>query len=149
MKQIKYKLDKGSHSVYSLYYHLIIVIKYRRKALYDETIRERLKQIIWDMSPELGIEIVAQEPGEDHHHVLFKATPKVELSKVVNSIKGASSRRIRNEFPELKKMLWGDSFWSDSYFIATTGQVSLDVLKKYVEEQEVEPKQESASIPIL
>lgn len=135
MKQIKYKLDKGSHSVYSLYYHLIIVIKYRRKALYDETIRERLKQIIWDMSSKLDIEIVAQEPSDDHMHILFKATPKAELSKIVNSIKGASSRQIRSEFPETKKMLWGDSFWSDSYFIASTGQVSLDVIKRYVEEQ--------------
>lgn len=125
--------------MYSLYYHLIIVIKYRRKALYDETIRERLKQIIWDMSPDLEIDIVDQEPADDHMHILFKATPKAELSKIVNSIKGASSRRMRSEFPELKKLLWDDSFWSDSYFIASTGQVSLDVLKKYVEEQNEAP----------
>jgi len=78
-----YKLDKGKHSVYTLHYYLILVVKYRRKALYNEVIRERLKQIVYDLAimgkggddPEFKIEIVTQEPGNDHHHALFKATP--------------------------------------------------------------------------
>lgn len=130
-----YKLTKSAHSVYSLYYHFIIVTKYRRKALYDEIIRERLKQIIIELAPKLDIEIVAQEPGDDHHHILFTAKPTTNISNVVNSIKGVTSRYLRQEFPRTKDYLWGDSFWSDSYFIATTGQVSLDVLKQYVEGQ--------------
>jgi putative transposase len=69
-------------------------------------------------------------------HVLFKAKPSTDLVKVVNTLKGVTARLMRKEFPQLKNLLWGDSFWSDSYFIASTGQVSLDVLKKYVEEQE-------------
>jgi putative transposase len=73
---------------------------------------------------------------EDHHYILFKATPRTSLTKVINSIKGASARVLRNEFPETKKFLWGDAFWAPSYFLATTGQVSLDVLKAYVESQE-------------
>jgi putative transposase len=105
------------------------------KESYDEVIRERLKQIIWEMSDVLGIDILAQEPAEDHMHILFKCSPTTELTKVVNSIKGASARRIRQEFPKTKEYLWGDSFWSDSYFIASTGQVSLDVLMGYVESQ--------------
>ena len=132
---MKYKLDKSAHSVYSLYYHLVVVIKYRRKALYDETIRERLKQIIWGLTDELRIEILAQEPAEDHIHILFKATPTTNLSNVVNVIKGVTARRLRQEFPHTKEFLWGDSFWSNSYFIASTGQVSLDVLMQYVESQ--------------
>lgn len=139
-----YKLDKGAHSVYTLHYHLILVVKYRKKALYDEVIRERLKQIIYEMADkwqrekntEMSIEIVAQEPGKDHHYILFKATPGTSLTKVINSIKGASARVLRNEFPDTKKFLWGDAFWTPSYFLATTGQVSLDVLKAYVEAQE-------------
>jgi len=121
--------------VYSLHYHLVVVIKYRRKALYDETIRERLKQIIWSLAEELGIEILAQETAEDHLHVLFTATPTTNLSNVVNVIKGVTARRLRQEFPQTKEFLWGDSFWSNSYFIASTGQVSLDVLMQYVESQ--------------
>jgi putative transposase len=139
-----YKLDKGAHSVYTLHYHLILVVKYRRKALYNEVIRERLKQVIYEMAEkwkrekntEMAIEIVAQEPGEDHHHILFKAAPNTALTKVINSIKGASARVLRNEFPDTKKILWGDAFWAPSYLLATTGQVSLDVLKAYVESQE-------------
>lgn len=119
-------------------------MKYRRKALYNEAIRERLKNIIYELTQkwenenntELMIEIVAQEPGIDHHHILFRGTPQTNLAKIVNSIKGVSARYIRQEFPETKQFLWGDSFWTDSYFIATTGQVSLDILIKYVEQQE-------------
>jgi putative transposase len=132
---MKYKLDRSAHSVYSLHYHLVVVIKYRRKALYDEVIRERLKQILWDLTDELGIEIIAQEPAEDHAHILFTASPTTNLSNVVNVIKGVTARRLRQEFPRTKEFLWGDSFWSNSYFIATTGQVSLDVLMQYVESE--------------
>lgn len=132
---MKYKLDRSAHSVYSLHYHLVVVIKYRRKALYDDVIRERLKQIVWSLSDELGIEILAQEPSEDHLHILFTATPTTNLTNVVNVIKGVTARRLRQEFPKTKEFLWGDSFWSNSYFIASTGQVSLDVLMQYVESQ--------------
>ena len=79
------------------------------------------------------------EPALDHIHMLVKGTPSTDLEKVFNTLKGVSSRYLRQEFPEIKNMLWGDSFWSDSKFVATTGQVSLDVLMKYVESQN-EPK---------
>jgi len=128
------KLDKSSHAVFSLQYHLVLIIKYRRKALCDEAIRERLKNIVWGLAGQLGIEIIAQEPAEDHIHILFKAKPSTDLVKTVNTLKGVTARLVRKEFPPLKE-LGGDSFWSDSYFLASTGQVSLDVLKKYVEEQ--------------
>jgi putative transposase len=132
---VKYNLDRGGHSVYSLYYHLVIVVKYRRKALYNEAIRERLKEIVVQLSESLNIEIIAQEPGEDHHHILFKATPRANLSNIVNVIKSTTSRYLRKEFPETRTILGGDSFWSNSYFVATSGQVSLDVLEEYVESQ--------------
>lgn len=133
---MRYKLDKSSHAAFSLQYHLVLVVKCRRKALCDESIRERLKNIVWDLANQLGIEIIAQEPAEDHIHVLFKAKPSTDLVKTVNILKGVTARLMRKEFPQLKELLWGDSLWSDSYFLASTGQVSLDVLKKYVEEQQ-------------
>ena len=95
-----------------------------------------MKNVIWNLARQLDIEIIAQEPAEDYVHVLFKAKPSTDLVKVVNTLKGVTARLMRKEFPQLKNLLWGDSFWSDSYFIASTGQVSLDVLMKYVEEQE-------------
>ncbi len=140
-----YKPGKGSHSIYFLNYHLVIIVKDHKSVLCSEIIRERLKQIIYDMAEkwerekntEMSIEIVAQEPGEDNHHVLFRATPSTSLTKVVNSIKGASARVLKNEFPEIKSLLSGDALWAPSYFLATTGQVSLNVLTDYIN-QEVE-----------
>lgn len=135
MKQTRYKLDRSAHAVFSMYYHIIFVTKYRRKALYNDEIRERLKQIMLDVTPKVGLEIVVQEPADDHIHIVAKGTLTTDLVKAINSMKGVSSRHLRQEFPETKKYLWGDSFWSDSKFVATTGQVSLDVLKRYVESQ--------------
>lgn len=132
---MRYNLDRSSHSVYSLYYHLVIVVKYRRPAICSEIIRERLKDIVNDLADEVGITIIAQEPADDHYHLLFKATPKTNLVNVVNVIKGVTARRLRQEFPEIRQHLWGNAFWSPSYFLATSGQVGLDVLMQYVESQ--------------
>ena len=125
---MKDKLGRSVHSVYSLHYHLVAVIKYRRKALYNEAVRERLKQIVWSLADDLGREILAQEPAEDHLHILFTATPTTNLSNVVNVIKGVTARRLRQEFPRTKEFLWGDSFWSNSYLITSTDQIALDFL---------------------
>jgi putative transposase len=151
----KYDLDRGNHVVYSLHYHIIFVIKYRRKALYNDKIRERLKEIFRDLASNLKathydkdgkrieepnpVEIVSMEAASDHVHLLIKGTPQTDLVNLVNIFKGVSSRYLRQEFPDIKNLLWGDSFWSDSKFIMSTGQVGLDVLMKYVESQN-EPK---------
>lgn len=143
----RYDLDRSAHAVFSLYYHIIFVIKYRRKALYSEAIRDRLKQIMYDLAPGLKIEIVSMEPADDHIHILIKGTPSTDLVKVTNTLKGVSSRYLRQEFPETRKLLWGDSFWSDSKFIATSGQVSLDKLMDYVESQN-EPKKKKGRLSV-
>jgi len=131
---MKYLLYKGSHSVYSLHYHLIFVVKYRRKVL-DAIISENLKRIILRISQDYSVEIVEQETDLDHIHILFSAKPVLTIPKFVSTLKSHSSRILRKQFPQLQKKLWGKSFWSNSYFIATTGQVTLDVIKKYVENQ--------------
>ncbi len=73
--------------------------------------------------------------ADDYYHLLFRATPKTNLVNVANVIKGVSSRRLRQEFPETKNLLWDDSFWPPSYFLATSGQVRLDALKEYGDSQ--------------
>lgn len=105
---MKYELERSAHSVHALHYHLIIVVKYRRKALYSEAVRKHLKEIVLEQAEKLGIQIVAQESSDDHH-ILFNAKPTVNISKVAQQIKGASSRLLRLEYPETKKYLWGDS----------------------------------------
>jgi putative transposase len=71
----------------------------------------------------------------DHLHILFKAQPKSEISKFINAYKSASSRLIKQEFPKIKEKLWKEAFWSRSFFLVTTGGVTLETLKQYVENQ--------------
>ena len=133
-KTVKYRYDKGANAVYSIQFHLIFCVKYRRRVL-EGPVAERLKEIVRHIAERFGVEIIDQKTALDHIHILFAGKPQLQVSKFVNSLKGVSSRLLRKEFPELRKHLWGSHFWSPSYSIASTGQVTLDVLKRYVEEQ--------------
>lgn len=132
---MQYKFDKGHSSVYTLNYHLIICIKYRRKIFDNEDIKNEIKERIKRIAENFGVTIINQECDLDHTHILFKAIPQTNLTKFINSLKGGTSNAIRHRFPEVKKKLWKDVFWSKSYCLITTGQVTLDQLKKYVESQ--------------
>lgn len=134
-----YKLDKTSNSVFSLFYHLIIVVKYRKKVFTNDELVSDLKTIISTISESFQVEIVEQECGDDHIHILFKSKPTLDMTKYINILKGNSSRKIREKHKDfLKDKLWGDSFWSPSYFLATSGNVTIDILKSYVENQRKE-----------
>ena len=129
--------DTNKHSVFLLQYHLILVTKYRRKVI-DDKISKRLKEIFTYIANKKQYQLKTIEFNSDldHLHILFKAQPKSEISKFINAYKSASSRLIKKEFPEVKKKLWQEAFWSRSFFLATTGGVTLDILKQYVESQE-------------
>ncbi|MFA6074024.1 MAG: IS200/IS605 family transposase [Candidatus Woesearchaeota archaeon] len=135
-----YKFDKNAHSVYTLNYHLVQCIKYRRKVLSFPEIIDELKTRTHKIAESYGIKITAIESDLDHIHILFIAKPQTDLLKFVNNWKSATSKALRNKFKDkLKDKLWGDTFWSGSYCLITSGQVTLDILKKYVESQG-EPK---------
>jgi len=110
-------------------------IKYRRKVLTDEKIIDLLRTKINEISKTFRVDVLNMECDKDHFHLLFKAKPTLNIPKYLNTIKIISSREIRRKFPKIKKKLWEDTFWSRSYFLATTGQVTLDQLKKYIESQ--------------
>jgi len=130
------ELESSGNAVFSLMYHLIIVVKYRKDVFVSDAMAGKCKDIITRLVQEDGEEVASIECGTDHVHILFKANPSTSLPKLVNVIKGCSSRLLRKEFSEeLKNKLWGDSFWSPSYYLATSGNVSLDTLIKYVENQ--------------
>lgn len=132
---MEYNIDSGAHSVYALHYHLILVTKYRR-GVFNEERTNFMRQVVAGFVDNYGVEIKNFEADDDHVHILFKAKPTTDLVRFINTLKGASSRRIRNEYgDELQDKLWGESFWTDSYCLLSTGQVSLDVLKEYVETQ--------------
>ena len=128
------ELDNNNHSVFSLNYHLVLVIKYRRKVLNVE-ISNRLKKIFEYISPKYNIALEEWEHDKDHLHVLFKAHPNSELSKFINAYKSASSRLIKKEFPSIKQKLWKEYFWSRNYCLLTTGGATIDVIRKYIENQ--------------
>ena len=133
---MEYKLDKGAHSVYALQYHLVQVVKYRRKVFTNDDIVDFLKQKVKEISSTFDVEIINQECDKDHIHIIFKAKPTLNIPKYLNALKTITSREIKRNFPEVKQKLWKSAFWSPSYFIMTTGQVTLDQLKKYVDSQE-------------
>ncbi len=130
-----YDLDKGRHSVYALQYHFVQCVKYRRKALVDPGVINKLKEHIYNISETFDVEVLNIETDKDHFHLIFKGHPTLELTKYINAIKTLTSREIQRNYPEVKKMLREGKFWSRSYFLTTTGQVTLDRLKKYVEDQ--------------
>jgi len=130
-----YNLDKGAHSVYALQYHFIQCVKYRREVFNNEYICDYLKMKIYEISQTFDVTVLNIECDIDHFHMIFKSRPTLDIPKYINAIKTITSREIKRNFPEVKKMLWKEMFWSRSYFLATTGQFTLDVLKKYVDSQ--------------
>lgn len=128
-------LTKNRHCVHSLIYHVILVVKYRKKILFPE-IQDFLKLTIERISANNSVEIIEIGCDQDHIHFLIKTVPTFQLTKYINTIKTISSREIRRNFPKTKEQLWGKSFWSPSYFLATSGYVSIDTLKEYLKLQD-------------
>jgi len=128
------KLEHNQHSVYLLYYHLVMVIKYRRKVINDD-ISQRLKQIFSYICQNYGITVDEWNHDIDHVHVMFRGIPSSDISKFINAYKSASSRLIKNEFPSIKEKLWKNAFWSQSFCLIATGGVTTDVIKRYIETQ--------------
>jgi len=136
------ELDNNNHSVFLMYYHMILVVKYRRHVI-DETISDRLKEIFERIQVNYNISLQEWNHDSDHIHVLFKGQPNSELSKFINAYKSASSRLIKRDFPEIKQQLWKECFWSRSFCLLTSGGAPIDVIKKYIEQQGGEPVEQS------
>ena len=134
---MSYDLDKGAHSVYSLYYHFIQAVKYRKKVFVYDAVVDLFKTKIREIAETFNVVILEIECDKDHFHMLFKATPLLNIPQFINAVKTITSREIQRNFPDVRKELWKGKFWSPSYFLATSGQVTLDVLRKYVDSQEV------------
>ena len=128
------ELEHGSHCVFCLNYHLVLVIKYRKKVI-NNKVSDRLKEIFKGVGESYDISIKEWNHDIDHIHVLFTVHPDTNLSKFLNSYKSASSRIIKNEFPYIRKYLWKEYFWSPSYCLISTGGATIEVIKRYIENQ--------------
>ena len=127
-------LDNNNHSVFLLTYHLVLVVKYRRKVI-DDTIATRIREIGETIGENYHITFLEYNHDRDHIHIVFKAHPNSTLSKYINAFKSASSRLLKKEFPQVRDKLWKEYFWSQSFCLLTTGGAPLDILKKYIESQ--------------
>ena len=130
------KYHKNRHAVYLLQYHLVVVTKYRYPVI-DGDVKDRLISRSHEIIEEHWKgEILEINTDHDHIHILFEISPQTQLSKLINNYKTVTSRLIRKEFSEeLRPYYWKPYFWSDSYFIATVSENTLEVVKNYIKDQ--------------
>ncbi len=128
------KVDNNNHSVFLMYYHLVLVVKYRRK-VFDDALSDRAKEIFEYIAPSYNMTLIEWNHDKDHIHILFKAHPNSELSKFINAYKSASSRLLKKEYPKIREKLWKENFWSRSFCLLTTGGAPIEIIKKYIESQ--------------
>src|SRR6266700_117364 len=119
-------------SVYNCHYHVVFCPKYRRKVLVNG-IDERLKVLIQEVVERWEQEFVQVEVMPDHLHLLVGCDPQFGIHRLVKFIKGATSHELRKEFPDLKKKI--PSMWTNSYYVGTTGGITIETVKRYVEGQ--------------
>ena len=127
-------LETNNHSVFSLNYHLILVVKYRRKVIND-VISGRLREIFEAIQSAYHVTLQEWNHDRDYVHILFSAHPKSELSKFLNAYKSASSRLIKKEYPEIRTQLWKEFFWSRSFCLISAGGATNEIIRAYIERQ--------------
>ncbi|MDY7079449.1 MAG: IS200/IS605 family transposase [Chloroflexota bacterium] len=136
---------KGSHTVYDIQYHFIWTTKYRYHVLSGE-VAERARELIRQSCMSRDIKIVRGYVSKDHIHILVSCPPTLNPAKVMQYLKGRSSRKLQEEFPHLKKRYWGQHLWARGHFCATVGAVTEEQIKEYIESHESESPPENFRI---
>ena len=128
-------LRRGRHIVYNLHVHLVFVAKYRGK-VFTKEILDDMRGIFESVCTDFEAQLVEFDGEDDHVHLLVNYPPKVSISKLVNSLKGVSSRMIRQKkYPSIKQKLWGGALWSPSYFAGSCGGAPIEIIRQYIEQQ--------------
>ena len=126
---------KTSHSIYDIKYHIVWITKYRKPIL-NRDIGMRLRELIRQICTSLDVQILKGHVSKDHSHLMVAVPPYISVSKFVQSVKGRTSRKLLDEYKALKRAFWGQHLWARGYFAATTGNVTDEVIMKYIEEQD-------------
>ena len=126
----------GRHCVFNIHAHLVFVTKYRRKVLTREAIAY-LTNVFTKVCADFEAQLIECNGEDDHVHLLVAYPPKIALARLVNSLKGVSSRMLRREMPHMVQRYYKGVLWSPSYFAGSCGGASLDVIKQYVENQRI------------
>ncbi|MDR1705217.1 MAG: IS200/IS605 family transposase [Clostridiales bacterium] len=125
--------DHGSHTIHNIQYYFVWMTKHRHKVLIDK-IASRVRELISQSCRAKGISIVSGSVGKDHVRILISCPTNLAPSYIAQILKGRSSRLIQNEFPELKNRYWGQHLWERGYFCATIGTITIDIIRKYMED---------------
>jgi putative transposase len=129
------EIRAGRHCVFAIHAHLVFVTKYRKRVFTSESL-DILKEVMQKVCDDFGVELAAFEGEDNHVHVLVNYPPQIQLSKLVNSLKGVSSRMLRQRMPSIADRYYKNVLWSPSYFAASCGGAPLSVIKQYVEQQD-------------
>ncbi len=138
---------KSSHSTYDIKYHIVWITKYR-KAILTGKIAERARELIRQTCAINDVEILAGHVGIDHVHLLVSVPPHLSASRIVQYLKGGASHKMQMEFKELNKQYWGRHLWARGYFVASSGNVTNEVIAEYIKNQDLEERQNSNNFGI-
>ena len=124
----------SAHAVFDIKYHFVWITKYRYKILRGR-VAERARDLLRQICQARGAVVVRGAVSPDHIHMLVSCEPDMAPAKLVQYLKGRSSRRLQDEFPDLRKRYWGQHLWARNYFCASVGAVDEETIKKYIENQ--------------
>ena len=127
----------SSHAKYSIHVHVVWVTKYRKQVLTGD-VAKRVRELIREICRTNEVEIIKGHISKDHVHLLVSMPPFLSVSKLMGYIKGKSSRKIQQEFSEIRRKFWGQHLWARGYFAASSGNVTDEVIKAYIEQQDLE-----------
>ena len=129
-------VEKASHCVYDVKYHMVLCVKYRKKLLLTDAVVSFLVDVFKGLEERYFLKFETIGCDRDHCHVLVRAKPRYAPSNVMRIIKSASARQIFKQFEWIKEELWGGEFWSDGGYIGTVGEgVNADIIRRYIEKQ--------------
>ena len=131
------KWENQQHVQYDLQYHLVWTTKYRYKVL-NGKIAERTRELIRQCCKSMDITIIKGAISKDYIHILISCPPSISLSKIVQQIKGKTSRMLLQEYKDLKRRYWGQHLWESGYFCRSVGVITDKIIKEYIENQQDE-----------
>ena len=138
---------KSAHATYDIKYHLVWITKYR-KVVFKGKIAERARELIRMVCKNNEVEILAGHISKDHVHLLVSAPPHLSASKLMQYIKGYTSRKLQMEYKELSKQFWGQHLWARGYFVASSGNVTDEVIIEYIKNQDIEENQKADNFDV-
>ena len=137
----------GAHTKSELKVHLVWIPKYRKPVLTGD-VAIRVRDLIRQIAMEHELEIISGKVARDHVHVFLSHRPTQDVSQIVQWLKGISSRVMLQEFPHLRKKLWGRHFWARGYLAVSSGTITDEMIKEYIDEQEGEQIADDSRFPI-